>query len=363
MKKTLTINLNGMVFNIDEDAYHKLNNYLAELGHHFPEAEREEIMNDIEARIAELFNQKLQHRNVVEIKDVEEVVETLGTPSQFDEAGAQSGGEERAAAGAAMGQPNRAPRRKFYRDGTNKRIGGVAAGIAAYLDWDVTLVRVLLLLLLVISVGWTFLGYVIVWIVAPEATSVSQQLEMQGVEPTIDNIRNFKPKDDPQEQRNSNALGTVAKIVVVALLAFVGLMLLSGVLGLFVALCLLLFDMLPGLAFGTWEVLLLVSVILFLLIPAIALVLLCVRLFSQDSKIPKGAFWTMLVLFFASFVTMIVSGVNVAGKYGDKMHGFWDEERVERYWAKPAQDSRESDTYILKESEDSSELDTLVTEI
>lgn len=355
MKKTLTINLNGMVFNIDEDAYHKLNNYLAELGHHFPESEREEIMNDIEARIAELFNQKLQHRNVVEIKDVEEVIETLGTPNQFADEDAKSGGGESAPRDAAVGQPGRAPRRKFYRDGSNKRLGGVAAGIAAYLDWDVTLVRVLLLLLLVISVGWTFLGYILVWIIAPEATSVSQQLEMQGVEPTIDNIRNFKPKDDTQERHSNNALGTVAKIVLVIFLAFVGISLLSGVLGVFAALCLLLFDMLPGLAFGTWEVILLVSVILFLLIPAVALVMLCVRLFSHDSKIPSWSLWTMFVLFLASIVTMVVSGVNVARKYDYGHWRIWDDERVERYWAQPKPKAIEPDTYQWQDSEETAD--------
>ncbi len=178
MKKTLTINLGGTVFHIDEDAYQKLNNYLTELGHHFSEEERQEIMNDIEARIAELFSERLQHRNVVEIKDVEEVIETLGSPNQFEDAEGSKTGDSTTAAAPGAPAPGR---RKFYRDGTNKKLGGVAAGIAAYMDWDVTIVRVLLVLLFVFSIGWTMLGYVIVWILTPEATSVAQQLEMQGV--------------------------------------------------------------------------------------------------------------------------------------------------------------------------------------
>ena len=69
MKKTMTINLSGLVFNIDEDAYSKLQQYLADLGRHFSEEEKEEIMGDIEARIAELFTSRLVNRNVVEMKD------------------------------------------------------------------------------------------------------------------------------------------------------------------------------------------------------------------------------------------------------------------------------------------------------
>ena len=76
MKKTLTVNLNNIVFHIDDDAYEMLQTYLSEISDHFKqEDERSEIMNDIEARIAELFTEKLQkNKNVINLTDVQEII-------------------------------------------------------------------------------------------------------------------------------------------------------------------------------------------------------------------------------------------------------------------------------------------------
>jgi len=348
MKKTLTINLSGTVFHIDEDAYQKLNNYLIELGRHFSEEERQEIMNDIEARIAELFTDRLQHRNVVELKDVEEVIATLGSPNQFDEAGSDKEGSSTSTASAAT---STAPhRRKFFRDGTNKKIGGVAAGIAAYLDWDVTLVRVLLVLLMIFSVGWTLVGYILIWIISPEATSVAQKLEMQGVDPTIDNIRNYKPKEETP-RRSSDGLGVLLKVILVVVLASIGGSLLISVLGVLIVMGMLLFGLLPGVTMGTMEILLLVSASLFFLIPAVGLVLLCVRLFNHNAKVPGWSLVVMAILFVASIVTMLVSGVAVTKKYvNEPGPHFWDEEYYEEYWERPPFWEKEHDTlYVVKD--------------
>ena len=80
MKKTLTVNLNNIVFHIDDDAYEMLQTYLFEIADHFKsDEERKEIMNDIEARIAELFNEKLQkNKNVINLTDVEEIIGIMG---------------------------------------------------------------------------------------------------------------------------------------------------------------------------------------------------------------------------------------------------------------------------------------------
>ena len=85
MKKTVSINLGGIVFNIDDDACERLSQYLADLERRFPEEERVEIIRDIEERMAELLTYKLQNRNVVEINDVEEVIEVIGKPEQFED--------------------------------------------------------------------------------------------------------------------------------------------------------------------------------------------------------------------------------------------------------------------------------------
>lgn len=84
MKKTLTVNLNNIVFHIDDDAYEMLQTYLADVARHLSEDEKKEVMNDIEARVAELFTERLQrNKNVVNIEDVEEIIKILGKPSQY----------------------------------------------------------------------------------------------------------------------------------------------------------------------------------------------------------------------------------------------------------------------------------------
>ena len=103
MKKTVTINLGGVVFNIDDDACDRLSQYLADIEKRFPEEERAEIIRDIEERMAELLNFKLQNRNVVEIHDVEEVIEVIGKPEQFDdESGDNSGAQSSFAASSSQ---------------------------------------------------------------------------------------------------------------------------------------------------------------------------------------------------------------------------------------------------------------------
>ena len=84
MKKTLTVNLNNIVFHIDSDAYEALHNYLSEVESRLSENERREVMTDIEARVAELFSEKLDKgKNVITIEDVETVIAVLGKPNQF----------------------------------------------------------------------------------------------------------------------------------------------------------------------------------------------------------------------------------------------------------------------------------------
>lgn len=135
MKKTLTINLNGIVWTINEDAYQELKKYLDELEKSFASDEEKEILSDIEARISELFSERLEKRMVVELADVEYVISVLGKISDFSEE-KQSEKE------------NKKRLKRFYRDPENKIIAGIASGLAAYLGWDVTLLRVLFVLFL-----------------------------------------------------------------------------------------------------------------------------------------------------------------------------------------------------------------------
>ncbi|MGN0186598.1 MAG: GIN domain-containing protein [Paludibacteraceae bacterium] len=305
MKKTLTINLNGIVFNIDDDAYDTLNAYLSEIGQHFADNEKEEIIKDIEDRIAELFTERMHGRNVVDASDVESIIETLGQPSQFD--------EEETAADTTTKKTEKRKFRKFYRDGNDRLIGGVAAGLAAYIGWDATLVRILLLLLLLFSVGWTMLFYLLLWIIVPEAKTTAQRLEMQGIEPNLENIKNYMPKRETIQHVGNRALEVISwilKIVAILVSGCIGIGLFMAVIGIVIAIFTLRIIYVPGM-FGSWmDIALLVSCALFLLCPAIGLVLLCIRLINKNAPHRPWITWTLLIVWIISLFAVIGTAIK-----------------------------------------------------
>lgn len=192
MKKTLTVNLGGTVFHIDEDAYRLLDNYLKNLKAHFRKEQGvEEIVDDMETRIAELFAEKKStNSQVITLADVEEVIARMGKPEDFDEPinaeTADNGSSERRKDGRESGQTN--ARRRFYRDPDNKMLGGVAGGVAAYFDWDVTLVRLVLVLLVFLPYCPVVLPYLIAWFLIPEAHTATEKLNMRGEPVTVESI-------------------------------------------------------------------------------------------------------------------------------------------------------------------------------
>jgi phage shock protein PspC (stress-responsive transcriptional regulator) len=159
MKKTLTVNLNNVVFHIDDDAYELLQNYLSAVEKQLSEDERKEVMSDIEARVAELFTERLQrNKNVVNKEDVEQIIEVLGKPSQF-------GGEEsETETQSETGKQDKKRSRRFYRDPENSVLGGVCGGLSAYLGMDVTLLRIIFIILVFVGVGMIIPVYLIVWL-------------------------------------------------------------------------------------------------------------------------------------------------------------------------------------------------------
>ena len=193
MKKTLTVNLGGTVFNIDEDAYRLLDNYLMNLKAHFrKEAGADEIVDDIERRISELLAEKLDgNRQVITLADVEGVIARMGKPEEMDDADRES--EQRAGEGYGPGSWTRSEetvkvRRRLFRDPDNKVLGGVCSGLAAYLGWDTTLVRLLLFVILIFGYGTLIPIYIVCWIIIPEARTAAEKLSMHGEAVTVENI-------------------------------------------------------------------------------------------------------------------------------------------------------------------------------
>ena len=191
MNRTITMNLSGIIFHIEEDAYEKLNKYLSTIKGYFKDSEgREEIMNDIEARIAEMLQEKVSTaKQAVLMSDVETVISLMGKPEEF--AGETDKSESAANADTSSedfrtSYPNN-KRRRVFRDTDEKILGGVCAGIANYFDFDPIWIRAAFAISF-FAFGSGFLLYIILWIIIPEAKTTAEKLEMHGEKVDVNNI-------------------------------------------------------------------------------------------------------------------------------------------------------------------------------
>lgn len=180
MNKTITINLGGIVFHIDEDAYQKLSRYFDAIKRSLNNSSgQDEIIKDIEMRISELLSEKLgSDKHVIGLREIDEVIAVMGQPEDYiieDETKSE------------VGYHAYKKSKKLYRDKDKGMIGGVAAGLSHYLGIDVVWIRVLLLLFFA-GFGTGILAYIILWIATPEAVTTSEKLEMTGEPVTISNI-------------------------------------------------------------------------------------------------------------------------------------------------------------------------------
>lgn len=186
MKKTLTINISGTVFHIDDDAYEKLKKYLSKIGLHFSKEEGgHEIINDIEARISELFTDKTSNnQNVVNLEMVDQVIEIMGLPEDFeDEEEPADTTQEQKAYYSSYKKSKR-----LYRDPESRVLGGVCGGLSHYLNIDKVLMRILFFILFIVTSGVALPAYLILWIAVPKARTTSQKLEMKGEDINVDSI-------------------------------------------------------------------------------------------------------------------------------------------------------------------------------
>lgn len=185
MNKTVNINLANTLFHIDDDAYNKLRRYLESIKRSFAGTKgSEEIIADIEARIAELFLEKMENeRQVVTQKEVDQVIDVMGQPEDYMVDEDIFGDEPK--------KPYTEPRpraKKLYRDMDQKYIGGVCSGLEHYLGLDSLWIRIIFLLLAVFTSGFGFIAYILLWILVPEAATTAQKLDMRGEPVNISNI-------------------------------------------------------------------------------------------------------------------------------------------------------------------------------
>lgn len=172
MKKVININFQGRVIPIEESAYEILKQYVDSLRKFFANEEgRDEIINDIEGRIAELFGESLKKGATCITDDtVNGIIASMGRPEDFEgeEANVKSqlGGEEKQRNSHYQFSPNDAPRGRLYRDDNDKLLGGVCSGVANYLRLDPTIVRLVLALIAFLG-GSGILLYILLWIILP----------------------------------------------------------------------------------------------------------------------------------------------------------------------------------------------------
>ena len=209
MNKTININLGGTFFHIDEIAYQKLKRYLDAIRRSLSDDPqgRDEILNDIELRIGELLSERVKdQRQVVNENDIDEVTKIMGKPEDYlvDEELFEDQPKHRA----------RSSSKKLFRDGEDKFLGGVSAGIAHYFGVDALWIRLAWIVLVIAGFGTGIPIYILLWILIPEAQSTADKLQMKGEAVNISNIeRKIKEEFDNVSTRVKDGVNDVTSKV------------------------------------------------------------------------------------------------------------------------------------------------------
>ena len=170
MKKVININFQGRIILIEEDAYEQLKNYVESLRQYFVNEEgKEEIINDIENRIAELFTEKLKSgpSNFITEEAVAGIISSIGRPEEFDTDNVEVGSTSSTRENSTYSSTPVEPRGSLFRNENDKMLGGVCSGIGAYLRIDTTIIRILFALFTLGAFGTGLVLYIILWAILP----------------------------------------------------------------------------------------------------------------------------------------------------------------------------------------------------
>ncbi|RUT68976.1 PspC domain-containing protein [Flavobacterium cupreum] len=183
MNKTVNINLGGMSFHIDEDAYLKLTRYFDAIKRSLNNSSgQDEIIKDIEMRFSELLTEKQKsEKHVVGLKDIDEVIAVMGQPEDYII-------EDEEKSGQSFNDYGTRKHKKLYRDKEKGMVGGVATGLGHYFGVDAVWIKIIFLIFVFAGFGTGILAYFVLWVVTPEAVTTSEKLEMTGEPVTISNI-------------------------------------------------------------------------------------------------------------------------------------------------------------------------------
>lgn len=208
MNEITRIHLARTSYEIDVNAKKELEKYLLAIKKSL--GDEVDAMEDIEIRMTEILASRgVVKDSVITESDVKAIKDQLGEPKVFsaDSEESKKGKEETIADKVSSAFADK----KYYRDTDNAVLGGVMSGLAAYTGWDVTLLRVLAVLLVLFSWGFLIILYLVVWICAPAATSTSEKLEMRGEPVNIDSIKeSAKDFGRKAEKAGKNAASKVS---------------------------------------------------------------------------------------------------------------------------------------------------------
>lgn len=184
MNKTVNINLGGMFFHIDEDAYQKLTRYFDAIKRSLSNSTgQDEIIKDIEMRIAEIISEKHTHdKQVINVREVDEIITIMGQPEDY-----RIEDDEQPKETTTNFEYVRKSK-KLYRDTEKGMLGGVCSGLGHYFGIDAVWLRIVFLVLVFAGVGTGIIAYIVLWAVTPAAVTTSEKLEMTGEPVTISNI-------------------------------------------------------------------------------------------------------------------------------------------------------------------------------
>lgn len=339
MNKTISINLGGSVFNIEEGAFQLLRVYLERIKANFTsDPSGDEIMHDIEVRIAELFNERMNDRkNVVIETDVQEVMAIMGRPEDYSMDAPEEPKRE-------SNQSNtRNNQRRLYRDEDDKVLGGVCAGLSHYFGMDPIVIRLIVVLIFFISGGTAILGYILFWALVPKAETTAEKLQMRGESVNINNItrmvndeaRAASERISKSGRRASNqvrenlsgassTLGRVLSLIFGLLIMMMGFGLLIGLMSVLIASDFNFFgfggegfETINQLVYGNDGTLwmLVLGGILAMGAPAVSLIYVGIKLITGSTRKIKGLALSLISLFTIGVILCIYGGIKTGKEF------------------------------------------------
>ena len=211
MKKAISITLSSSVFQIEEDAYNKLDQYLDSIKDHYGSGkESEEILADIESSIAEKFLDKTKKKASINMKDVEEVIMVMGTISEIREQD-EIQADQKVSEDKEEKDDGDTAIKKLYRNPDDQIIAGVCSGLGAYFGIDPVIIR-LVFIALIFAGGSGVIAYIILWAIMPLAKTGTQKLEMRGKPVNLKEIEEtIKEKSKEIKKEGKQAIEKIKK--------------------------------------------------------------------------------------------------------------------------------------------------------